>query len=183
MSSSKQTLQNPSLWVDEHGDALYRYALKHTSRPEAARDLVQETFLAAFKAKEKFKGDSTLRTWLTSILRHKIIDQFRRDARTPQSSTNSSIEEDLLGQNLSDETDWRLNPVDHLEQKQFLSTLENCLQKLPDKLRTIFILKEVEGHNRSEICNEFGISTSHVGVLLHRAREQLRSCLGKNWPE
>src|SRR6188768_927125 len=69
-------------WVDEHGDYLYRFALMRVRDPEAAQDLVQETFVAAIRASDRFQGTSSLRSWLAGILKHKIIDYFRERART-----------------------------------------------------------------------------------------------------
>ena len=78
---------DPERWLDDHGDALYRYALKHGVRRDAAEDLVQECFLAGLRAQERFEGGASERTWLMSILRHKIIDHIRR-GRRPASIRN-----------------------------------------------------------------------------------------------
>ena len=72
----------PETWVDQHGDALYRFALRRVTDPELADDLVQETFLEGLSARSSFTGGSSVRTWLTAILKHKIIDQYRRSGRT-----------------------------------------------------------------------------------------------------
>src|SRR5689334_3934149 len=69
---------DPSRWVDEHGDVLYRYALERVRKPEVAQDLVQETFLAAVRTQDRFRGGSTVRSWLCGILKHKICDYYRK---------------------------------------------------------------------------------------------------------
>ena len=71
--------RDPSRWVDEHGDALFRFALLRVSDPDLAGDLVQDTFLSALKAIDGFRGGSIVRTWLIGILKHKIIDHYRRN--------------------------------------------------------------------------------------------------------
>ncbi|MHC4945232.1 MAG: RNA polymerase sigma factor, partial [Planctomycetota bacterium] len=78
---SDSLLSDPATWVDEHGDALYRFAITRLKDPEAAEEIVQETFLAALKAKDSFKGRSSERTWLIGILKNKVIDHFRKMSR------------------------------------------------------------------------------------------------------
>src|SRR5207248_10181681 len=72
---------DPAAWVDEHGDVLYRYALARGRKPDVAQDLVQETFLAAVRGHEKFAGQSSVRSWLGGILKHKLCDYYRKLAR------------------------------------------------------------------------------------------------------
>src|SRR3712207_5459668 len=72
---------DPSLWLERHGDYLYRYALFRLRDPAAAEDAVQETLLAALQAYEGFAGRGSERTWLTGILKHKVVDHFRRASR------------------------------------------------------------------------------------------------------
>src|SRR4051812_6063295 len=68
-------------WVDEHGDCLYRYALARVRKPDVAQDLVQETFLSAIRSYAKFAGQSSIRSWLCGILKHKICDYYRKLGR------------------------------------------------------------------------------------------------------
>ena len=71
----------PETWVDEHGDVLYRYALERVRKPEVAQDLVQDTFLAAVRSYDRFAGQSSVRSWLCGILKHKICDYYRKRGR------------------------------------------------------------------------------------------------------
>ena len=80
-TDTKAILENPESWVDKYGDLLYRYALSRIQNPSTAEDLVQETFLAALRARDRFAGNSTTRTWLVGILRHKIYDHLRHICR------------------------------------------------------------------------------------------------------
>jgi RNA polymerase sigma factor (sigma-70 family) len=72
---------DPTTWVDAYGDRLFRYALSRVRDAGSAEDLVQETLLAALKSRERFKGDSSELTWMTGILRNKIFEFYRRQAR------------------------------------------------------------------------------------------------------
>ena len=74
-------VNDPSLWVDQHGDVLYRYALERVRKHDVAQDLVQETFLAAVRTRDRFRGGSTVRSWLCGILKHKICDYYRKRGR------------------------------------------------------------------------------------------------------
>jgi len=74
-------LSTPEQWLQLYGDILYRYGLARVRNAEVAEDLVQETLLAALKAKENYAGQSSEQTWLIGILKHKIIDSFRKASR------------------------------------------------------------------------------------------------------
>src|SRR5712691_5011029 len=80
-TTSAQIRVDPSRWVEEHGDCLYRYALTRVRKPEVAEDLVQETFLAGVRTQEKFRGGSSVLSWLCGILKNKICDHFRKKGR------------------------------------------------------------------------------------------------------
>jgi RNA polymerase sigma-70 factor (ECF subfamily) len=77
MATEKHTL-NPNAWVDLHADYLFYYANSRISDTEMAKDLVQETFLSGLKAMNNFKGKASERTWLTSIIKRKVIDHYRK---------------------------------------------------------------------------------------------------------
>src|SRR5687767_14568300 len=72
---------DPERWVDEHGDYLFKFALARLRDAAKAEDMVQETFLAALKGAERFAGRSAERSWLAGILKHKILDHFRKASR------------------------------------------------------------------------------------------------------
>ena len=71
---AKDTNIDPESWADEYGDSLYRYALSRLRDDASAQEMVQETFMAAFKGAKHFSGSSTEKTWLVGILKHKIVD-------------------------------------------------------------------------------------------------------------
>lgn len=180
-------ISDPEEWVDEHGNALYCYALSRLKNSATAEDVVQETFLAAFRSQDRFSGNSSARTWLIGILKHKIIDLIRKESRE-QPSEDLEIKEvpeetffDRKGRWRVAPADWQSHPGKILEQKEFMSVLGNCLQHLPDRLHRLFVLRELEDWGSEEICKDLGISPTNLWVMLHRARMRLRGCLSKNW--
>ena len=175
-------------WLNEHGDYLYRFALARLRDTHLAEDVVQETMLAAIKS-NSFEGNSSARTWLTGILKHKIIDQQRKQIR--EQPISDVIDLDATDTSMDDFFDqsghWiekphSFNMPDHsLEQKQFLSVLDRCINKLPQKLKAIFLLRDVHEADNENICKELDISATNAWVMLYRARMGLRKCLEINW--
>lgn len=185
-------LSDPERWVDEHGDYLFRYALGRLRDPARAEDAVQETFLAALKAKN-FAGRSAERSWLTGILKNKIFDYFRKASRE---TTFTDL--DFYADEESDRfvaegygkggwvhelgpLAWPENPGAALDNEIFWKTFRDCSGKLPEKVAAVFTLREVDGVDGKEICATLAISESNLWVMLHRARMALRRCLETNW--
>ncbi|MBN8550705.1 MAG: sigma-70 family RNA polymerase sigma factor [Deltaproteobacteria bacterium] len=175
--------------VEENFDYLYRYAYRYFRSSDLAEDLVQETFLAATEAYDRFEGKSSPRTWLTSILRHKIIDRLRTKHREEPVDFDA-LERESLGTMFNEvehwqrdtaPVAWRSSPDGALAQKQFFKALDGCLGKLPSKMRQLFLLRELEGIERDQICSQLEISASNAAVLLHRARLSLQQCLQATW--
>jgi len=153
----------------------------------AAEDLVQETFLAALKDHGSFSGNSAESTWLVGILKHKIADHFRRQAReAPLEDADlrdlpdpSSF--DSSGHWASGPTEWGGNPADLYREKKFLDQLTKCLSGLPPNHANAFTLREIEGTDTGEICKVLNVTETNLWVILHRARMQLRRCLEIQW--
>jgi RNA polymerase sigma-70 factor (ECF subfamily) len=167
---------------------LLRFATLQLRDAAAAEDAVQEALLAALAGEASFGGRSNLRTWLTGILKHKIVDAIRRQSRertaTDRDPAADADEFDSLFDSRGhwDETPdaWE-QPEAALGQKQFLAALEACLRALPERTARVFMMREHLGLETSEICKELGITATHCWVLLHRARMALRLCLSDNW--
>ena len=161
---------------------LLRYAALELRNPESAEDCVQEALLAALSAEASFEGRSNLRTWLTGILKHKIIDAIRRLSRD-STSTDSEDFYSLFaeGGHWIDPPGAWADPDAALEQKGFFAALEACLERLPQKTAQAFMMREHLGLETGEICNELAITPTHCWVLLYRARMALRECLEKDW--
>ncbi|MCC5846968.1 MAG: sigma-70 family RNA polymerase sigma factor [Verrucomicrobia bacterium] len=178
---------NPSRWLHEHGDILYRFALGRVRNPQVAEDLLQDTFLAAIKGADGFSGRSAERTWLVGILKHKIIDYYRKSNREMATETpgDHAVDHeaylDRKGRWKVGQSEWITNPEKAYEREEFWLTLNQCLSKLNDNQRRVFELRELEHLNAEEICDTLDISSSNLWVLLHRARLQLKDCLEINW--
>jgi RNA polymerase sigma-70 factor (ECF subfamily) len=174
-------------WLVEHGDYLYRYALARLRDPHLAEDVVQETLIAAIQ-NNSYAGQSAPRTWLTGILKHKIIDLMRRQMREQPLDSNSLPDEPGMDDFFADDDGHWIDkpqfwaaPEDELEQKQFLVVLQQCMDRLPKKLAQIFLMREVHENDNEEICKELEISATNAWVMLYRARMGLRKCLELNW--
>ena len=182
-------LSDPATWVDEHGDYLYRYAYMRLRDPDVAEDALQETLLAALKARERFSGKSTERTWLVGILKHKITDYLRTKFREQPISEFDLEEEGKSFNDLFDRFDhwkqgignWETNPAELLKNDQFWQVLEKCVENLPKRHAQIFTMRVMEELDSDEICKVSNISTTNLNVILHRARVKIRSCLDENW--
>ena len=184
---------DPTVWVDEHGDYLFRYALMRLRDDALAEDLVQETLLAAIQSMKSYGGKSTEKTWLTSILKHKIIDYYRKYSReTPLDETVLDLSEfDKLFERTDEwnnhwnpklaPSDWNMSPEAVFEQHEFFNVLQNCMSKLPEKVAGVFALREMDGLESNEICEILAISASNFWVIMHRARMSLRRCVELNW--
>lgn len=178
----------PEQWLELYGDVLYRFSISRVRDPDIAEDLVQETLLAALKAKDNYAGRASERTWLIGILKHKIIDHFRNSARENTEEFDDSLtnyeDDDFFDRQGS----WRINlaawskPDKSLEQEQFMRVLQQCLDRLPPRMAQLFMLRELEGMESEEICKTLSISTlNNFWVMMSRLRVQLRHCLDLNW--
>ncbi len=171
--------------VEAERPYLLRYAGRHLRDRHAAEDAVQETLLAALAGEAAFAGRSNLRTWLTGILKHKIIDAIRRASREspapdPDTSDLDAALFDQSGHWVDPPPAWP-DPDASLEQSQFFAVLEQCLGRLPAKTAQAFMMREHMGFETGEICKELGLTPTHCWVLLYRARAALRECLQANW--
>ena len=181
------TNETPSDWVDLHGDVLFRFALLRVKDPHVAEDLVQETFIAALQGWERFKAGSSVRTWLVGILKHKIIDYFRKSTREVPSSDLTYMSEDAedamerKGQEGPGGPRWQESPDNLLENKEFWAAFQGCLEGLPEASRRAFTLREIDGLRSGEICKILDITSTNLWVILHRARARLRECLNSKW--
>lgn len=181
---------DPEQWLTEYGDALYSYALVRVRNPALAEDLVQETLLAALKARERFAGQSSEKTWLIGILKHKLIDHLRKSRRQQQvEDIEGTADRKALEDEFFDERDhWRImprawsRPERAFEQDEFWRAFEDCLAALPPHLADLFTLREIEGVDSEEVRRALEISTmNNMWVMLSRTRRRLRHCLETHW--
>lgn len=190
-AETARTASNPETWIDRYGDYLFRFAISRVRNGSVAEELVQDTLVAALQARERFAGKSSERSWLTGILKHKIIDHFRKMAREQPVDDvqilNAELEAffDQDGHWRADAgmgpADWGVDASSALQQKEFFSALQQCLSKLPARIAGVFTLRELEEQDTETICKSLSLSPTNVWVMLHRARVQLRRCLEVNW--
>lgn len=177
--------------LERHRSYLFRVAHLQLRDSDAAQDVVQETMLAALSG-SGFSGKSSLRTWLTGILKHKIVDAIRRKQRdaAPASafaSDSGELELDEIDGLFRDDGVWDSppskwgNPEGALEQREFFDILDFCLDKLPAATARVFMMREVLELETEEICKELAITSNNLWVILYRARVALRMCLEQNW--
>ncbi len=167
-----------------HADALYAYAMARLRDSALAEEAVQETLLAALAAQQSrdrdFRGESAVRTWLTGILKHKVIDLFRKQA---QAFTAGDLQETLEQAQFDANGHWRLNPGEWptpeaaMEQQEMGRALSRCIGALPNPAASVFSFTEIDGIPQQEICNKLGISPTNYRVILYRARLALRRCM------
>lgn len=193
MTTTIQTTQNAentaslsSDWVDAHADYLFNFAVGQVRDANIAEDLVQETFLAAVKSSAAFSGQSSERTWLVGILRHKIYDHLRKTCReravrhdpSPTGESDSWEESMLWLHDVAAETQL---PSHRIELAEFRQNLELALGKLPPRIAQVFQLYAIEERPNHEVCAQMNISESNLWVMLHRARKHLREQLQSWW--
>ena len=174
-----------------HADML-RFARLQLRDETLAEDAVQEAIEAALTALKRFSGDASLKTWVFSILRHKIVDLIRRSQKTvamsalaPDIDHHDEAIERLFQQDGHWQPDARpvswVQPDHACENQQFWRVFEACLDRLPENVGRVFMMREMLGLDTGEICAELSISANNCHVILHRARVGLRHCLEGNW--
>ncbi len=186
MSKENTNTLNPNIWVKEYSDYLFNYTISRVSDEDIAKDLVQETFFAGLKSMDNFQGKASERTWLISILKRKIIDYYRKiNSNKGKAEVRMNFYSD--GENEGNWIEERApntwgSDADHdIENSELGNTLDLCIEKLPEKYAIVFKMKTIQGFETEEICNELGITSSNLWVLIHRARTQLRRCMEDNW--
>ena len=180
---------DPERWVEEHADCLYRYALLRVRRPETAEDLVQETFFVAVRTPGNFRGESSERSWLCGILKNKICDYFRKLGRETCFTDLEFLDDELshkfvpqgFWNHEAGPLEWKSEAEVVMHRTEFWETFRYCLAKLPQRIADVFMLREMEEMETSQICEALHISPNNLWVMLHRARMALRECLEINW--
>jgi RNA polymerase sigma-70 factor (ECF subfamily) len=167
---------------------LVRFAQLQLRNEALAEDAVQDALMAVLEKPASFRGQSSLRTYVTGILKFKIIDNLRLSLRERQVEVaDAQSDGDALdalfvadGHTREMPREWG-DPDGTLHEKDFFRVLEVCMEKLPEQTARIFLMREWLEFDTGEICKELSISSSNVWVILYRARLRLRECLDLNW--
>lgn len=192
MSPSSSTPAVPGIadQLDGFRVDLLRFAVLQLRDQAAAEDAVQESMLAALEAAPRFEQRSQLKTWVFSILKHKIIDIIRHRCREPllehgidefpAGAFDPLFDERGFWQRDERPADWG-DPVKSFESARFWAVFEACLNHLPENTARIFMMREFLGFDTGEICKELAVNPTNCWVVLHRARMGLRLCLEETW--
>jgi RNA polymerase sigma-70 factor (ECF subfamily) len=154
-----------------------------------AEDLVQDTLIAVVQQAHQHRGDASLTTWATAILKHKVADWYRSPVRRrfePLTEAASPSGDDMLFDDESRFTEavpaWQ-QPENQVEQRQMMTTLEGCVRCLSPRSGRVFMMREWLGLETAEICNQLGLTAENCRMMLHRARAALRTCMQRHWIE
>jgi len=159
-------------------DALYRTALRMTRSEADAEDLVQETYIRAFRFREQFTPGTNLKAWLFRILTNTFINQYRRKAARPQSTELDDVDESILYRHMRDiaPASESPDPETIVIDNTVSSEVKEALEELPEKFRTTVLL-DVEGFSYKEIAETLDIPIGTVMSRLHRGRKFLQKRL------
>ena len=179
--------QDPEFWVEEYSDYLFGFAYSRLNDIHKAEDVLQETFLAAFKSIDNFDGRVPIKFWLRGIMKNKIVDSIKKDLKElnerelggfPELNSKIYKRSGIFTQKVEP---WDFDPSKSFEKDEFWKTFSVCLEKMKDPLRSIYMLKEIDGMKTEEICKEFSITQENLWVMTHRARKLMKHCLNNNW--
>jgi RNA polymerase sigma-70 factor (TIGR02943 family) len=178
-------------WADNYADDLYAFAYYKVGKKEEAEDLVQDTFLSAYKGRETYNGSASEKTWLMAILKNKIVDYYRKPKIADSFSTYLDQTEESFENCFFDQSNygrWSEKITDNyfskaadgfLLSKEFQKFLTICLEKMPPKLKAVFVSKYIEEEKTENICKEYDITPSNYWVIIFRSKTILRTCLEK----
>jgi len=181
-----QITANPEQWVNNYADYLYNYARFKLPSKEIAEDVVQETFLSAFTGVKNFKGGSSEKTWLVTILKRRIVDFYRKESRKADKNLSSfqmpfyasgDYENHWIEQHAPKK--WEVD--DKIQFDEFHQVLQFCLNLLSPKHRVVFMMKILDECSTAEVCEKAQINPNNLWTIMHRARLQVRACVEKKW--
>jgi RNA polymerase sigma-70 factor (ECF subfamily) len=162
--------------VDVYSGTIYRLALKMLGRPQDAEDVLQNTFLKALQHMNEFEGRSSLSTWLYRIASNEALMLLRK--QHPEVMLTEEASEDENGDFAPVQfTDWCCLPEEELLNSESRAALDRAIQLLPDSLRIVFLLRDIEGLSIQETSQVLDLSETAVKTRLLRARLRLRESL------
>ena len=132
-----------------------------------------------------------MRSWLCGILKHKICDYYRKRGRETSFTDLEFLNDECAKKfvpegywvHMNGPKEWKPEPDEVMHRDEFWKTMRDCLAKLPERVATVFMMREMDEVASKEICATLSISDSNLWVMLHRARMALRECLAMNWFE
>lgn len=169
-------------WIRKYSETFFNYIHKQVPDKTAAKDILQETFIAAWKNSSTFKKEADEKTWLFAILKNKLTDYYRMQSRSMIDLPYNDKFFDSVDHWTQKAAPKKWNNADSsLNNKEFYTVLDRCTKKLTRLQQLTFMLKYIEENETDFICKVLQISTSNYWVIIHRCKLQLRQCLEKNW--
>jgi RNA polymerase sigma-70 factor (ECF subfamily) len=166
--------------VREHGGRLLAVARRYMPSEEDARDAVQEAFIAAFRSIDRFEGGSAISTWLHRIAVNCCLMKLRSSRRRPEASIEELLPTfDETGHRVLHEENWPESVESALERRQTRERVRAAIGRLPEKYRTVILLRDIEELSTEETARALGTTATAVKVRLHRARQALRELLAR----
>lgn len=185
---SKNSL-NPTDWLADYGDLLYRYALLRVHSETVAEDLVQDTLLAALQGVSNFNHQSAISSWLVGILKNKIVDYYRKSQRELPLLTESDSGEEIIAYQFDENGHWQVDlihwktPEKDFDNQAFWQIFNQCKSRLPETMARLFMMR-IDGISTEECCQILAFKNANqLWVALSRTRMKLRLCLETNWFE
>lgn len=172
-----------AILFENYADAIYRLALSIVGDESLAEDIVQETFLSALTHRQQFEGRSKISTWLYRIAYNASHDRLRKKTEEPLPDEDGQADDETPLPHPKTIIEWRWMPEDILANREMRRELENAVKALPESLRVVFTLRDIEGLSTEETAEATGISEGAVKVRLHRARLELRERLSVYFSE
>ena len=160
-----------------HTDVLYNFALRMTNNPEDADDLVQETYLKAYRFWDKYEKGTNVRAWLFRIMKNSYINRYRKESKEPEKVDYEDVQNfyNTIRADSADSNDLQENLFGNLLEDD----VARAIAELPEEFRTVVILCDIEGLTYEEIAEFFDIPLGTVRSRLHRGRKLLRTRLVK----
>lgn len=166
--------------VEEHSSRIYGQALRMMQDPAEAEEILQETFLQVVRHIENFRGQSQLGTWLYRIATNQALMRLRRN-RPPSLPLEEAGPDGV--ETLLPSADWSTRPESELLDQEARDEMEQAIADLPENLRIVFLMRDVEGLSTAETAEALDLSISAVKSRLLRARLKLRNELSVYFSE
>jgi RNA polymerase sigma-70 factor, ECF subfamily len=162
--------------VERHSSTVYNLALRMMNNPQEAEEVLQETFISAFRALDRFEGRSQLGTWLYRIAYNAALMRLRKRELATSSIDEPHVNDE--GEELPRQLiDWTGLPDDVVLSRELHEVLGKAVGTLPETLRSVFVLRDIEGLSTAEVAETLSLTETNVKVRLHRARMALREHL------
>ncbi len=182
-----KTSLNPTDWLADYGDLLYRYALLRVQSETVAEDLVQDTLLAGLQGVSNFNYQSSISSWLVGILKNKIVDYYRKSQREFPLLSETDAEDEIVTYHFDENGHWQIDLIDwktpekDFDTQAFWQTFSQCKSRLSETMARLFMMR-MDGISTEECCQILSLKNpNQMWVMLSRTRMKLRLCLETTW--